>query len=225
MSGERFTVRWIGLFVLLAVLIAASPTIVELLTRNAACFGTENACADMAGVFKHYGRTLILILVLIPLMVSVAARSLYAGVFAWAFPFALLMTAGALPLLYAVGGPEASSIADAAAHPALVPTLFLLVLFLALSVESEDGFGGMWRVAMPLVALVTLFFTWPAWLPGFALMPYVGESAQPMGAYLGEAQGALGLGERIGTFGNLALLAFVLAAAGMMMSARSRSGR
>ena len=103
--------------------------------------------------------------------------------------------------------------------------LFLLVLFLALSVESEDGVGGMWRVAMPLVALATLFLTWPAWLPGFALMPYVGASAQPMGMYLGEAQGALGLGERIGTFVNLALLAFVLAAAGMMMSARSRSGR
>jgi hypothetical protein len=225
MSGERFTLRWIALVVLLGVLIVASPYIVELLTRNAACFGTENACRDMAEVFAHYGRSMILVVVLIPLLVAVAARTLSAGVFAWAFPFALLMVAGSLPLLYAVGGPEVATWAEAAAHPALVPLIFLLVLFLALSVESEDGIGGIWRVAMPLVALLTLFLTSTAWLPGVALMPYVGETAQPIGYYLGEAHGALGLGEQIGPFVNLCLLAFVLAAAGMMMSARSRSGR
>jgi hypothetical protein len=225
MSGERFTLRWIALFVLLGVLIVASPYIVELLTQNAACFGTEHACADMAGVYAHYGRSMVLVLVLIPLLVAVAARALSAGVFAWAFPFALLMVAGALPLLYAVGGPEVSTLAEAMAHPALIPIFFLLVLFLALSVESEDGVGGMWRVAMPLVALITLFLTSSAWLPGVALMPVLGPTAQPIGFYLGEAHGALGLGERIGPFVNLCLLAFVLAAAGMMMSARSRSGR
>jgi hypothetical protein len=225
MSGERFTLRWIGLFALLAALIALSPLLVEQLTRNAACFGTEHACADMARVYAHYGRSMILVLVLVPLLVTVAARSLYAGAFAWAFPFALLMVAGALPLLHAVGGPGVASFEEAMAHPSVVPILFLLVLFLALSVESEDGVGGFWRVTMPLVALVTLFLTSPAWLPGFALMPYVGQGAAPIGFYLGEAQGALGLASRIGAFVNLCLLAFVLAAAGMMMSARSRSGR
>ena len=47
----------------------------------------------------------------------------------------------------------------------------------------------------------------------------------PIGFYLGAAHQALGIGERIGPFVNLCLLAFVLAAAGMMMSARSRGGR
>lgn len=225
MSGERFTVRWIMLFALLAALILASPFIVEMLDANAACFGTEHACADMAGVYAHYGRSMVLVIVLIPLLVTVAARALSAGVFAWAFPFALLMAAGALPLLYAVGGPEISTLDEAMAHPGLIPVFFLLVLFLALSVESDDGHGKMWRVAMPLLALLTLFLTSSAWLPGVALMPVVGQTAQPVGFYLGEAQGVLGLGERIGPFVNLCLLAFVLAAAGMMMSARSRSGR
>ena len=85
--------------------------------------------------------------------------------------------------------------------------------------------GGVWRVLMPLVALATLFLTSTAWLPGFALMPYVGQGAAPIGFYLGVAHHALGIGERIGPFVNLCLLAFVLAAAGMMMSARSRGGR
>jgi hypothetical protein len=223
MSGEVFTRRWLAMFALLAALIAASPLLIDLLTRNAGCFGTESACRDMAEVFKAHGRSWILILALIPLAVMIATRTLTVGLFAWAFPFALLMLAGALPLLFAIGGPEVAGWNDMIGHPAIVPLLFLLVLLVALSAEDEERGGLVWRVLMAVVAVAALFLTSAAWLPGFALMPVIGQAAELIGHYLGTAQHALGLGKQIAQLVNTCLLAFVLAAAGMMVSARARN--
>jgi hypothetical protein len=224
MTAERFTVRWIGLLVLLAGLIVASPFVVSLLDANASCFGTETACRDMAQVFAHYGRAMILVLVVIPLLVAVAARTLTVGVFAWAFPFALLMSAGSLPLLHAIGGPDADSIDTAMAHPALIPLLFLLVLLVALSAESEGDERRFWRIMMGVFAVATIFVVSATWIPGLALMPFVGQAAEPIGGYLNAGHNALGLTSHLGQLTNTCLIAFALAAAGMMISARHARG-
>jgi hypothetical protein len=208
---------------LLAALIAVSPLLIDLLIRNASCFGSDSACSDMAKMFERYGRSWIMIVALIPLTVMIANRTLTAGVFAWAFPFALLMLAGSLPLFYAIGTPEISGWGDLLSYPSLVPLLFLLVLLVALGVEDEAGGGMLWHVAMGLVAVVTLFITSAAWLPGIALMPFVGQAAQPAAFYFGAAHHALGLGHQIAALANTCLIAFVLAAAGMMVSARARN--
>ncbi|MBO9713629.1 hypothetical protein [Sphingomonas sp.] len=225
MSGERFMRRWMMLLALLAALIASSPLLVQLLNHNAGCFGTDHACADMAGMFEVHGRALILALVLVPLLVAIAARALTQGVAIWALPFALLMTAGALPLLGAIGAPGSDGWRELFANAGVIPFVFLLVLLVAMSGDSDEGVGGIWQVVTPLVALAALFFTSTAWLPGVALMPVVGHAAQPVGLYLGEAQATLGIADRIAPLVNISLLLFVLASAGMMMSARARSQR
>lgn len=225
MSGERFARRWALLLALLAALIFASPFLVRLLDRNAACFGTEHACSDMAEVFAAHGRAVVLAIALIPLLVTIAARALTLGAALWAIPFALLMIAGALPLLWAIGSPQIDGWDDLLGHPGIVPLLFLLVMLLALSGEGEDGIGGMWQVATPLVAFVTLFLTFAAWLPGVAMLPVLGAAAAPTGAWFVKAHGAIGIAGHGAALVNLCLLAFVLAAAGMLMSGRARSGR
>lgn len=224
MNAERFTVRWVGLLAFFAALVAALPLVVELLDRNAACFGTETACHEMAEMLAHYGRSLAMVLVLVPLLVTVAARTLTIGVFAWAFPFALLMAAGSLPLLYALGSADAASIDAVLGHAALLPLLFLLVLCVALSAESEEVEGNLWRILMGLVAVATIFVISTAWLPGFALMPYVGAAAGSISYYADAGHTALGLTTHLGQLANTCLLAFALAAAGMMMSARHARG-
>jgi hypothetical protein len=226
-SADVFRRRWLGLLALLSGLIFLSPYLIQVLVGNSGCAGTSGACDSLRETLEYHGRWLVLAIALAPLIVAVAARALTAGVFAWAFPFALLMLAGATPLL--AGLSEIRSASDASALlelPAVIPVLFLLVLLVTLSAgdDEEGGAAGAWKLVLGFVALAAVFVTAQAWLPGLSMLPYVGPAAGPLGLWLAKAHAALGITAQLPRLANLALIGFILAGAGMMASARSGSG-
>jgi hypothetical protein len=229
MSAEQFTRRWAYMVAMLAALIAASPYFVQMLLQNSTCFHSENACASMAEVYAHYGRSLILIIVLIPLCVTIAGRALAVGVFAWAFPFALLMLAGALPLLHSIGAPAGTeSLSDALSEPAAMPLLFFVVLLLALSAHPDEvssGAATAWRTVLGFVVVATVFVTAPVWLVGFAEIPYIGQFSVPIAVNFAKAHAMLGIAQQLVQIGFGCLVAFIVCAAGLVFSGSSGTHR
>lgn len=227
MSAESFTRRWIGLFALFAGLIAIAPYFTQVVVANSGCHGA--ACAQADEVLSHYARRIILVVVLVPLLIAVAMRSLTAGGFGWAFPFALLMTAGALPLAADASDFHAPGVwAELLESSAIMPFLFLLLLLVAYSAHPDDQEGGgapAWRTLLGFVALATLFVTAPAWVPGLAALPHADAIAGPLGRALANGHAALGISDQLGSFANYCLMAFVLAAAGLLYSGRGETMR
>lgn len=227
MSADVFRRRWLGLFAMLAGLIFISPYLIQALVGNSGCSGTSGACDSLRETLEYHGRWLVLAIALAPLIVAVAARTLTAGVFAWAFPFALLMLAGATPLLAGLSEiRSASDASDLLQLPAVIPVLFLLVLLVTLSAgdDEEGGAAGAWKLVLAFAAVAAVFVTAQAWLPGLATLPYAGPFAAPVGLALARAHAALGIAAQLPKLANLALIGFILAGAGMMASARGGGG-
>ncbi|MEI9928718.1 MAG: hypothetical protein WDN44_14860 [Sphingomonas sp.] len=91
--------------------------------------------------------------------------------FAWGFPFGLLMLAGSVPLLLATPALQSPDfMTEVVALPATTPFLFLIVLFVALSAcdDTQGSAAAAWRTVQGFVAVATVFVTAPAWLVGFA---------------------------------------------------------
>lgn len=224
MSAEAFMRRWLGLFAMLSGLIVLAPFLIKVLIANSGCRDTQGACDSMGAALEYHGAWLVLAIALAPLIVAIAMRTLTMGIFAWAFPFALLMIAGAMPLFVALSKfMEADYLANLMALPALIPLLFLLVLLLALSVGSDDdkGAAGVWKLILGFVALAAAFISAPAWLIGLEGLPYAGQLAPVLSYYLGIAHNALGITARVPQLTNSALIGFTLAAAGTMLASRS----
>ena len=216
--------RWLGLFAMLSGLIVLAPFLIKVLLANSGCGDTQGACNSLNGALEYHGAWLVLAIALAPLIVAIAMRTLTMGIFAWAFPFALLMMAGAMPLFVALSKfMEADYLANLMALPALIPLLFLLVLLLALSVGSDDdkGAAGVWKLILGFVALAAAFVSAPAWLIGLEGLPYAGQLAPVLSYYLGVAHNALGITARVPQLTNSALIGFTLAAAGTMLASRS----
>lgn len=216
--------RWLGLFALLSGLIVLEPFLIHALVSNSGCGDVNGACDSLLGALEYHGSWIVLAIVLAPLVVAVAMRTLTMGIFVWAFPFALLMMAGAMPLFVALSGfQEPDYLANLLELPALIPLLFLLVLLLSLSVGSDDdkGAAGAWKLALGFVALAAAFVSAPAWLIGLEGLPYAGNLAPMLSYYLGIAHNALGIGPRVPQLTNSALIGFTLAAAGTMLASRS----
>lgn len=228
MNADVFTRRWLGLFALLAGLIAIAPYFVDVVVANSGC-GEASRCADAHEVLALYGRRLTLVVILVPLAVAIAARALTIGAFLWAFPFALLMVAGALPLMFETEQFAAmTNWTEVLAVPALIPLLFLVLLLVALSAYPDDREGGTaraWRAVLGLIAIATLFVTAPAWLNGVATLPYAGEFAVPVAHALASAHAALGITEQLAQLGNYCLIAFILCAAGLVVSREGNGTR
>lgn len=227
MSADVFRRRWLGLFALLSGLIFLAPYLIRVLVANSGCHDTSGACDSLQDTLDYHGRWLALAIVLAPLIVAVAARTLTAGVFVWAFPFAVLMLAGAMPLLTALSGIHSTDDASRLLElPAVIPLLFLLVLLVALSAGSDEegGAAAAWKVVLGFVAGAAVFVTAQAWLIGLATLPYAGPYAMPIGLMLAKAHAALGITAQLPRFANLSLLGFILASAGMMASARGSGG-
>lgn len=227
MSADVFRRRWFGLFALLSGLIFLAPYLIQVLIANSGCRDTSGACDSLRDTLDYHSGWLALAIALAPLIVAVAARTLTAGVFVWAFPFALLMLAGAMPLLAALSAIHSADDASALLElPAVIPLLFLLVLLVALSAGSDEdgGAAGAWKVVLGFVAGVAVFVTAQAWLIGLAALPYLGPYAAPIGLALARAHAALGITAQLPRFANLSLLGFILASAGMMASARAGGG-
>ena len=224
MSAEAFMRRWLGLFALLSGLIVLEPFLISALVSHSGCRDVSGACDSLRAALEYHGSWLVLAIVLAPLIVAVAARTLTMGIFAWAFPFALLMMAGAMPLFVALSGfMQPDYLANLLEMTALIPLLFLLVLLLALSVGSDEdkGAAGAWKLILGFVALAATFVSAPAWLLGLEGLPYAGQLAPMLSYYLGKAHGALGITERVPQLTNTALIAFTLAAAGTMLASRA----
>lgn len=215
--------RWLGLFALLSGLIVLEPFLIRALVSNSGCDTANGACTSLLAALEYHGSWIVLAIVLAPLIVAIAMRTLTMGIFAWAFPFALIMTAGAMPLFVALSGfAQADYLANLLEMPALIPLLFLLVLLLALSVGSDEdkGAAGAWKLILGFVALAAAFVSAPAWLIGLEGIPYAGQLAPMLSYYLGIAHTALGIGERVPQLTNSALIGFTLAAAGTMLASR-----
>lgn len=216
--------RWLGLFALLSGLIVLAPFLIQVLVANSGCQDVSGACDSLNGALHYHGSWIVLAIVLAPLIVAIAMRTLTMGIFAWAFPFALLMLAGAMPLFVALSAfMEPDYLERLMELPALIPLLFLMVLLLALSVGSDEdkGAAGAWKLILGFVALAAAFVSAPAWLIGLASLPYAGQLAPMLAYYLGVAHGALGIGAQIPQLTNTALIGFTLAAAGTMLASRS----
>lgn len=227
MSGDAFMRRWLGLFAMLSGLIVLAPFLIRVLVANSGCQDTSGACASLNATLEYHGSWLVLALVLAPLIVAIAGRTLTMGIFAWAFPFALLMMAGAMPLFVALSGfMEPDYLERLMDLPALIPLLFLMVLLLALSVGSDDGAdsergaAGAWKMGLAFVALAAAFISAPAWLIGLEALPYAQQFAPMLAYYLGQAHGALGITSQVPQLTNTALIAFTLVAAGTMLASR-----
>jgi hypothetical protein len=223
MNADTFTRRWLGLLALLAVLVVIAPYFIHVVVQNAGCHETAGACARMDEALTLYGRRVILAVFLVPLLIALAARTLTIGAFIWAFPFALVMLAGAAPLFF-----EVAAFAADRRHPlavmeaaAFMPALFLILLLVALSAYPEDREGGTapaWRAALGFVALAALFVTAPAWLEGLDQVPWLGPAAWPMHGVIAQAHAALGIEAQLPQFATYCLIAFVLGAAGLVIS-------
>ncbi|MCW3848935.1 hypothetical protein OF829_16985 [Sphingomonas sp. LB-2] len=227
MSAEVFMRRWLGLFALLSGLIVFAPFLSHAVVTNSGCGDTIGACASLQATLDYHSSWLVLAIVLAPLIVAIAARTLTMSIFAWAFPFALLMMAGAMPLFVQLSAfREPNYLENLLALPALIPLLFLVVLLLALSVGSDEdkGAAGAWKAILGFVALAAAFVSAPAWLLGLASIPYAGQFAPMLAYYLGLAHGALGIAARIPQLVNTALVGFTLAAAGTMLASREGHG-
>lgn len=227
MSADIFRRRWLGLFAMLAGLIFIAPYLLHTVVANSGCQGTSGACDALQDTLDYHARWLVLAIALAPLIVAVAMRTLTAGVFAWAFPFALLMLAGAMPLLVGLSDiRSADALSDLLALPAILPLLFLLVLLVTLSAgdDEEGGAAAAWKAVLGFVALAAVFVTAQAWLTGLATLPYVGPFAGPLGVYLAKAHAALGITAQLPRLANTSLIGFILAGAGMMASARGGGG-
>jgi hypothetical protein len=226
-SADIFRRRWLGLFAMLAGLIFIAPYLIHAVVANSGCQGTSGACDSLQDTLDYHSRWLLLAIALAPLIVAVATRTLTAGVFIWAFPFALLMLAGAMPLL--TGFSDVHSADDASALlalPAIIPLLFLLVLLVTLSAgnDEEGGAAAAWKAVLGFAALAAVFVTAQAWLTGLATLPYAGPFAAPIGAFIARAHAALGITAQLPRLANLSLIGFILAGAGMMASARGGGG-
>lgn len=219
--------RWLGLFALLSGLIVLEPFLIRALVSNSGCATTQGACDTLTAALEYHGSWIVLAIVLAPLVVAIAMRTLTTGTFAWAFPFALLMLAGAMPLFVALSGFMAPDyLANLLELPALIPLLFLLVLLLALSVggDEDKGAAGAWKLILGFVALAAAFVSAPAWLIGLGGLPYAGQLAPLLAHYIGVAHGALGITAQIPQLTNSALIGFTLAAAGTMLASRTGHG-
>lgn len=222
MSAGSFTRRWLILLALLAGLIAAAPYITLGIAHAPGCGGMGEACGAAAQAFDSYGRWLLLAIIVLLLVTSLSARALAVGVFAWALPFGLLMLAGSVPLLLAVPDLQSPTfLAEIAALPALTPFLFLIVHFIALSASPEDSeagsAGAAWRTVLGFVAVATVFVTAPAWLVGFASLPYVGGLAAPIAARVAQAHAALHIDHELAQITLACLVAFIVAAGGLVL--------
>ena len=227
MSGEAFTRRWLGLFALLAGLTVLAPFLIEVLIRNSGCGEVSGACASLGDTMDYHGRWIVLAITLSPLIVAIAGRTLTMGVFVWAFPFALLMIGGAMPLLSGLADFREPDFLDRLMElPALIPLLLLVVLLLALSIGSDEqeGASGAWKLVLGFAALAAAFITARAWLIGIEQIPYAANLAPPMAYYIAVAHAALGITEALPQLTNTVLVAFILAAAGVMFSARRGGG-
>ena len=216
--------RWLGLFAMLSGLIVLAPFLIGALVTNSGCHDTNGACDTLKATLEYHSAWLVLAIALAPLIVAVAMRTLTMGIFIWAFPFALLMIAGAMPLFVALSSfMEPDYLEKLMGLPALIPLLFLLVLLLALSVGSDEdaGAAGAWKLILGFVALAAAFVSAPAWLIGLEGLPYAGQLAPVLSYYLGIAHNALGITARVPQLTNSALIGFTLAAAGTMLASRS----
>lgn len=227
MSADIFRRRWLGLFALLSGLIFLAPYLIRVLVSNSGCHDTSGACAALEATFDYHQRWLVLAIALAPLVVALAGRTLTAGVFVWAFPFALLMMAGAMPLLAGLSDIRSASDAQALLElPAMLPTLFLLVLLVALSAGSEEdgNAAAAWKALLGFAGGAAAFVTAQAWLPGLATLPWIGPASPPLDGWLAKAHAALGITAQLPQLSNTCLIAFILAAAGLMASARGSGG-
>ena len=225
MNAADFTRRWMGLIALLAGLVAVFPWLLHAVVQNSQCDVPSGGCGRMVEVLGHYGNWVVIGVVLIPLIFAIAGRTLTVGTFVWAFPFALLMIAGSLPLLLVLGNLWMPDFADQAlAMPARTPLLFLGVLMVALSVQDDEdsGSGQFWRWALGLVAAGTVFVTANAWLIGLATLPWIGAFAHPLGGLIARAHAALGIGEELARLTYFCLLAFMITAAGLVVASRAQ---
>lgn len=227
MSAEVFRRRWLGLFAVLAGLIFIAPYLIHTVIANSGCQGTSGACDALQDTLDYHAGWLVLAIALAPLIVAVAARTLTTGMFAWAFPFAMLMLAGAMPLLTGLSDIHSfDAVSDLIALPAIIPLLFLLVLLVALSAgdDEEGGAAAAWKLVLGFVALAAAFVTAQAWLTGLATLPYVGPFAGPLGLMFAKGHAALGITAQLPRLANSVLIGFILAGAGMMASARGGGG-
>jgi hypothetical protein len=224
MSADVFTRRWIGLFALLAGLVAIAPYFIQVVVANSGCAAVSGRCAEATDVLSLYGRRLTLAVILIPLVLAIAMRALTVGAFLWAVPFALLMIAGASPmLLESAHYARMTSWTDLLALPALTPLMFLVLQLVALSAYPDDregGTAGAWQAVLALVAVAALFVTAPLLVPGLASLPYVGQLALPAGAAVANAHAALGIADQLARFGTWCMVAFILCTAGLVVSGR-----
>ncbi|NML06085.1 hypothetical protein [Sphingomonas sp. G-3-2-10] len=221
MSAEIFIRRWLGLFAMLAGLIVFAPFLFQAVIGNSGCGATSGACTRLGTALELYGLWVVLAIVLIPLAVAIAARALTAGMFAFAFPFGLIMIAGSIPLFFALGNFQDPAFLDnLVALRAVMPLLFLFVLLVALSVagDEDEGASGAWKMVLGFAALAAAFVSAPDWLPGLEAIPYLGHIAAPLSWYLARAHGALGIVEVLPQLTNHALIGFILATAGLMFS-------
>ncbi|MDF7775051.1 hypothetical protein P1X14_07325 [Sphingomonas sp. AOB5] len=224
MSAEIFIRRWLGLFALLSGLVVFSPFLIQTVVGNSGCGDTSGACTKLGGALELYGNWVVLAVVLIPLILAIAARSLTVGMFAFAFPFALIMIAGAMPLFFALDHFRDPGFFDElVALPAVMPLLYLFVMLVALSVagDEDEGASGAWKVLLGFAALAAAFVNAPDWLLGLEMIPSLGHAAAPLSFYIAKAHGALGIVEVLPQLTTHALLALVLGTAGLMFS-RSR---
>lgn len=227
MSAEVFRRRWLGLLAMLSGLIFITPYLLHAVVANSGCQGTSGACDTLQDTLDYHSRWLVLAIALAPLIVAIAMRTLTAGVFAWAFPFAMVMLTGAMPLLTGLSDiHSADAISDLVALPAMIPTLFLLVLLVTLSAgdDEEGGAAAAWKAVLGFVALAAVFVTAQAWLTGLATLPYAGPFAPALAAFFAKAHAALGITAQLPRLANSVLIGFILAGAGMMASARSGGG-
>ncbi|MCW3836054.1 hypothetical protein ACFQ1E_08380 [Sphingomonas canadensis] len=221
MNAETFIRRWIGLAALFAGLIALAPYFVHVVVANSGCQGAT-ACAGAEELLGHYARRITLVVVIVPLLLAVASRTLATGGFGWAFPFALLMTAGALPLaaetrdLASMAG--LGTAAEMAEMLALVFLLLLLIAFSAHPDDSDHGATAAWRTLLGFVALAALFVTAPVWTAGLAALPYVAPLGERLAVAAATGHAALGMQDALGAYATYCMLAFVLAAAGLLFS-------
>jgi hypothetical protein len=221
MTAEVFIRRWLGLFALLAGLVVFTPFLIEAVVAKSGCGAISGRCEILSGALNHYGSGLALALVLIPLLVAVAGRSLAIGMFAAAFPFILLVTAGALPLLTTLGDiAQPGFLDEAGVMLGGTQLLFLLVGLVCLSVAGDDqqGASGAWKAVLGFVMLAAGFVTAPSWLAGLALTPYAAHLVRPLATFFGRAYYALGVTDLLPMLQTQTLIAMILATAGLMFS-------
>ncbi len=225
MTAEVFIRRWLGLFGLFAGLIVSLPFLIQAVIARSGCSGISGRCELLAGALDHYGSGLMLALVLIPLLVAVAGRSLAVGMFAFTFPFVLLATAGAAPLLLALGDiGQPGFLDEAGVTHGGTQLLFLLVCLVCLSVagDEQQGASGAWKAVLGFVMLAAGFVSAPSWLAGFALTPYLANVVPSLGQFFGRAYHALGVTDLLPMLQTQTLIALILGTAGLMFS-RGRS--